>query len=54
MPLGGWWGDVLLCVKEDATAAPGAGAGDGGEIEHAVPGWEKITREYLWVRERES
>ena len=37
MPLGSWWGDVLLSVKkEDATGTPGAGAGDGVEIEHAV------------------
>lgn len=36
MPLGGWWGDVYLCVKEDATAALGARAGGGVEIEHAV------------------
>lgn len=42
MPLGGWWGDVLFCVKEDATAALGVGAGDGGELEHTV-----------WIRERE-
>lgn len=47
------WGDVLFCVKEDATAALGAGAGDGVEIEHAVWGWEKITQDYQWMRERE-
>lgn len=35
MPLGSWWGDVLLSVKkEDATGTPGAG--DGVEIERAV------------------
>lgn len=36
MPLGGWWGDVYLCAKEDATAALGTKAGDGVEMEHAV------------------
>lgn len=36
MPLGGWWGDVLFCVKEDASGALGSGAGDSVEIEHCV------------------
>lgn len=49
MPLGGWWGDVLFRVKEDATAAVGAGAGDSVEIEHVVQDWRK---KHQHMRER--
>lgn len=52
--MGGWWGDVLFRVK-DATAAPGAGAGDGGEMEHAVRGvGEDNSGVSVGERKRES
>ena len=51
MPLGGWWGDVLFCVKQEAAGALGAGAGDGVEIEHAVWGQKKISQDCQWKTE---
>ena len=41
----------MLCVKEDATAALGAGAGDGAQIEHAV--WGRKNNLGILVDERE-